>query len=342
MRTIDHTRLESDELVFCLETNGVVDASLFVRLIECLANMHDGDLIPTYTTDIVELSTGSLFGRLRLNFSRSNFTDDRIDRLEASVSEMRRLLDAQGERQTIAVERSAVAAERSVAEQRDGNRSQRYVVGLTAAALVLTFWQSATKIPDSECAGALSALIDKDGISSFDLWCRDQHIRIHGHDVARTPPAEEGDTMRAEGLVAGVPTLESPTFTQSAAAQTATPSLSGKALGPLEVIDMMSEQPRVIPLDPAIVLGPPFDAVASSELARYLGTIVTSNGVMTLNPNPFPRALDPIVLVSSQPIEKTGNWQYEVIGDLYRAKGRPVMIHVRSLRAINNPAIRQR
>ena len=217
MRQIDQRYLGDDELVFCLETNRGIDATRFLAFINGLLDVDSNGLLPDYAMDILELSTGSFFGRLKVTWSTEEIDEGRLAKLEDQVSKLIAKSDAQdavghelAERATIAAERAANAAESQLEIARSGNRTQNVLAAIGMAGLLLSCAQNVKSEVSSPCGEAVKSIIQEDGVSAVYLWCKTKHVVLRRGDVGlivreereqRFAEDTSGDILRATGTV---------------------------------------------------------------------------------------------------------------------------------------------
>lgn len=215
MRTVDPATLEPDQLAFCIETNGAINARRFIDFLQCFGAI-DAPNLPIDGMDIVELSSGSFFGRLRIRWDEDRFQEDRLAELEKEFIRLRGKMERSDDRVfetarrgVVAAEIAAAAAQRSAAislrayrETVKGRHIQYYFAALATTTLMLTVWEKMDSPDPNPCAEAASAIMDLDGAPRIHLWTQIEQICVHrqtvGHDrreAARRPDRPEEDRI---------------------------------------------------------------------------------------------------------------------------------------------------
>lgn len=204
MRIISPVQLAPDEIAFCLETNGEIDARRFLDFIEDLAfsGTHRAPLLPSYDVHIVELSTGSFFGRLRFGWNTEDTDEGRLRKLERELAVLRAEMDEfddRDHRDLTAAERAAIAAEASVAEARANNRTQNRMLAVMTATLLFSYLSDARSEDETRSGTVLTAIMDGDGVSSLNLYCNLGGRTLLRQDVGVILRHEGDDTVNALG-----------------------------------------------------------------------------------------------------------------------------------------------
>lgn len=212
---MQNLQLEADELTFYFETNGTIATDRFAMFLELLGTAWRTEDLPPYALDILELKTGSLFGKLRLRFLDALSTEaaaalrERVEELERRLNTDERALDA--------AIRSAEASERQARAAEADNDIQRAIVkatrlgiavsaGLATAGLVYGIARDAMREEGNYCADLIAQIMDKDGVSSIELAGVGCRMVLKREDVPayrrriETPPPPADDDLRMAPL----------------------------------------------------------------------------------------------------------------------------------------------
>lgn len=207
MRKIDPNRLEPGEIAFGLHTNAPVDARRFAEFLNLLAAPQLDREIPPFDIEILEIWSGSLFGRLKLVFRESEIDAETNAVLRVAyeaarlnhetVAEVNHALRANAENaerlsdvvdEVVDAWRERVAREFAQEQRVNRERAEakwlaRTAVILAAAALIHDFAADAKSDGITQGSRLVCHLLSDGGVSSIELWCNGAHVVLDRDNV---------------------------------------------------------------------------------------------------------------------------------------------------------------
>lgn len=204
MHSIEQDRLGPGEIAFGLHTNEPIRLDRFQTFIGYLFGGPLADVAPRFDVHIMELSTGSLWGRLRITFQDE--PDDRrlnqlaIELIAISERNSRELVDINsGIRQLI--DETMRASETSARAERELHRREwktNLALAVAVAAFVIQFDGWVRDNQRNPAGENLAAMMRDDGCAEVQIACADFATRLLREDVpsyaAHEPPTPDGTT----------------------------------------------------------------------------------------------------------------------------------------------------
>ncbi|WP_156377513.1 hypothetical protein [Sphingopyxis sp. Root1497] len=323
MRTIDPAMLEPDQLAFCIETNGAIDARRFVDFLECFGNVETVAL-PLDGMDILELSNGSFFGKLRIRWNDEPSDEDRLTALEAEFVRLRGKMEQNedpvlqtAKRGAVASEIAAAAARRSAAislrqyrESVKGRHIQYYFAAVATATLMLAVWEKMSSPDPNPCAEAASAIMDLDGAPRIHLWTHLEQICVHRQSVGHDP---RGSTHKPHLPVNSAD--DNPMLSRDFIIDdTADADASSPAIYDRKIFD-----PAVFATDARTRLQQ--SGAWNRRMIEVEGMLTSMGDAFHLEIAPPHHGLTDVVVLLPDQIDLRVDHRYRISGDLYQADG---------------------
>lgn len=213
---IDVSQFEAGEFGFYLQTNGPIDAQHFRDFLDLICgNSYANRSVAPVRVDIIELSNGSIRGRLRAWFDEAPWSKRKARQIERAYE--KNLIDAQASlRQAEAAELANAIAANANAIAEKGNkqiaRQNNIALATFLSGVIATIYANA---PSSD-AERIAKLMEIDGVSRIEIATKHHSWTIERQNVQdyRDDAAKAMEVERWKVALPGLPKAGTTAFTR--------------------------------------------------------------------------------------------------------------------------------